>query len=70
MMEDRPERVADYFVVVGLGESAATRFEPFSAGDDQVDLPGGGVNSSEGAEPLTDIALIHSKLEQLPEGYR
>ena len=70
MMEDRPERIADYFVVVGLSESTATKFEPFSATDEQVGQPGDVVSSNEGAEPLTDIALIHSKLEQLPKGYR
>ena len=30
-MEDRPERIADYFVVVGLGESSASRFEQHGA---------------------------------------
>ena len=69
-MEERPERLADYFVMVGLGESTAIRFEPFSAVDEPVDLLGGRASSNEVAEPLTDIALIHSKLEQLPEGYR
>ena len=67
-MEDRPERIADYFVVVGLGESGATRFEPFSATEEDVDLPG--EDSGEGAEPLTDIGLLHSKLEELPKGYK
>ena len=28
-MDDRPQRIADYFVVVGLGGSVATRFEPY-----------------------------------------
>ena len=66
-MEDRPERIADYFVVVGLGESTATRFEPFSDnGEEEVDRQDGGQREGEGAEPLTDIALIHSKLEQVP----
>ena len=71
-MDDRPQRIADYFVVVGLGGSSATRFEPFPpAGDLEVGVtvdpaPGG----CEGAEPLTDVSLIHSKLEQLPQGYK
>ena len=70
-MEDRPERIADYFVVVGLGESTATRFEPFSDnGEEEVDRQDGEQREGGGAEPLTDIALIHSKLEQVPEGYR
>ena len=67
-MEERPERIADYFVVVGLSESTATRFEPFSATDESVNLLGGRASNNEGAELLTDIALIHSKLKQLPEG--
>ena len=52
-MEDRPERIADYFVVVGLGESTAIRFEPISVTNKQVDLLGGEVSSNEGqVEPL------------------
>ena len=68
-MEERPERIADYFVVVGLGDSTAARFEPFSGTGEEVDLAGG-EGCGEGAEPVTDIALIHSKLEQVPEGYK
>ena len=74
-MDDRPQRIADYFVVVGLGGSTATRFEPFPpAGDLEmgvtVDPAPGGHSGCEGAEPLTDVSLIHSKLEQLPQGYK
>ena len=74
-MDDRPQRIADYFVVVGLGGSTATRFEPFPpAGDLElevtVDPAPGGQNRCEGAEPLTDVSLLHSKLEQLPQGYK
>ena len=75
-MDDRPQRIADYFVVVGLGGSSATIFEPFPpAGDLELGVtvdpaPGGAHGGSEGAEPLTDVALVHSKLEQLPEGYK
>ena len=74
-MDDRPQRIADYFVVVGLGGSSATRFEPFPpAGDLElgvaVDPAPGGQSGCEGAEPLTDVSLIHSKLEQLPQGYK
>ena len=75
-MDDRPQRIADYFVVVGLGGSTATRFEPFPpAGDLELGVavdpaPGGVHGGSEGADPLTDVSLVHSKLEQLPEGYK
>ena len=74
-MDDRPQRIADYFVVVGLGGSTATKFQPFPlAGDVEgvaVDhQPPGGSIGCEGVEPLTDVSLIHSKLEQLPQGYK
>ena len=53
-MDDRPQRIADYFVVVGLGGSSATRFEPFPlAGDLElgvaVDPAPGGHSGCEGA---------------------
>ena len=74
-MDDRPQRIADYFVVVGLGGSSATRFEPFPpAGELElgvaVDLAPGGHSGCEGVEPVTDVSLIHSKVERLPQGYK
>ena len=62
-------------MVVGLGGSSATRFEPFPPVGDlelevAVDLAPGGHSGCEGAEPLTDVSLIHSKAEQLPQGYK
>ena len=76
-MDDRPQRIADYFVVVGLGGSSATRFEPFPpppTGELElgvaVDPAPGGHSGCEGVEPLTDVSLIHSKVEQLPQGYK
>ena len=60
-MEGRPERLADYFVVVGVGKSA-TQFEQFPSED--VDFP---TNSS---DPITDIAVVFSRHETLPKGYR
>ena len=76
-MDDRPQRIADYFVVVGLGGSNATRFEPFPPAGylelgvamDPVPVHVGH-SGCEGTEPLTDISLIHSKVEQLPQGYK
>ena len=69
-MDDRPQRIADYFVVVGLGGSSATKFEPL--GDLElevaVDPAPGGHSGCEEVEPLMD--LIHSKVEQLPQGYK
>ena len=71
-MDDRPQRIADYFVVVGLGGSSATKFEPLGDLDLEVavDPAPGGHSGCEGVEPLTDVSLIHSKVEQLPQGYK
>ena len=75
-MDDRPQRIADYFVVVGLGGSSATKFEPLGdlelgvTLDHQQQPPGGHSSGCERVEPLTDVCLIHSKLEQLPQGYK
>lgn len=64
-MEGRPERIADYFVVVGVGSESISKFEQFSS-EDGVTLP----NNSAILEPITDIAIFYSKHEQLPKGYR
>ena len=71
-MDDRPHRIADYFVVVGLGGSSATKFEPFPPAEDVegVTVDHRPSDSCDGVEPLTDISIIHSKLEQLPQGYK
>lgn len=68
-MEERPERVADYFVVVGLSQSTATRFKPFSAAEEEEGWDQANEGRGQGVEPVTDIAIIHSKVEQLPEAY-
>ncbi len=64
-MEGRPERIADYFVVVGVGDESISKFEQFS-NEDGVCLP----DKSSVQEPITDIAVFYSKHEQLPKGYR
>ena len=69
-MDERPERVADYFVVVGLDDKTATKFQPFSASEEEEGVDQAREGCGQGAEPITDIAVIHSKLENLPEGYR
>lgn len=56
-MEERPERIADYFVVVGIGESNVTKFKQF---EEEVNLP----EKSSTLEPVTDIAVYFSKHEQ------
>lgn len=60
-MEGRPERLADYFVVVGVGQSV-TRFEAFPSED--VDFP------KTNSDPITDIAMVFSRHETPPKGYR
>jgi len=60
-MDGRPERLADYFVVVGVGQNL-TRFEQFPSED--VDLP------QTSADPITDIAVVFSRYESPPKGYR
>ena len=64
-MEGRPERIADYFCVVGVGDEAISKFERFSS-EDGVTLP----DQSSVQEPVTDIAVYYSKYEVLPKGYR
>ena len=64
-MEGRPERIADYFVVVGVGNESVSKFKQFS-NDEEVVLP----DNSAVLEPVTDIAILYSKHEQLPKGFR
>ncbi len=65
-MEGRPERIADYFVVVGVGNENISKFEQFSS-EEEVALS---ESKPEILEPISDIAVLYSKHEQLPKGYR
>jgi hypothetical protein len=60
-MEGRPERLADYFLVVGLGQNVS-RFQPLPSTED-VDL------QTAAADPITDIAVVFKKYETSPKGY-
>ncbi|CAI8047300.1 C-myc promoter-binding protein [Geodia barretti] len=60
-MEGGPERLADYFLVVGLGQNVS-RFEPLPSTED-VDL------QTAAADPITDIAVVFKKYETSPKGY-
>lgn len=61
-MEGRPERIADYFVVVGLGKNMAP-FERFPS--DEVDVP------QVSPDPITDIVVVFKrKDEACPRGYK
>ena len=64
-MEGRPERIADYFVVVGVGDEGISKFEQFS-NDEGITLP----DKPSVQDPITDIAVYYSKHEQLPKGYK
>ena len=55
-MDDRPQRIADYFVVVGLGGSSATRFEPFPpVGELELEVAVDPAPGGYRVEPLTDV---------------
>ena len=60
-MEGRPERITDYFVVVGLGRNV-TQFEQFPS--EEVDLP------QSTREPITDLAVVFHKQEACPKGFK
>lgn len=64
-MEGRPERIADYFVVVGVGDETISKFEQFS-NDEGITLP----DKPSVQDPITDIAVYYSKHEQLPKGFK
>jgi len=59
-MDDRPKRLADYFVVVGLGDKA----ELWDVGEsaDSIDLP------YATCDPITELAIIH-KGDKVPERF-
>ena len=59
-MEDKPERLVDYFVAVGLGSSA----DPFESNALE------GVDHGNSCDPVIDIAIIFRKSEALPKGYK
>jgi len=50
-MDDRPKRLADYFLVVGLGDTAIPNNE--SGSTDYIDLPYSTRN------PITELAIAH-----------
>lgn len=67
MMEGRPERIVDYFVVVGLGSNVT----PFSV--ELVDEIGEGslkLAPPTNISPITDVALVSKKNENVPKGFK
>ena len=60
-MEGRPERISDYFVVVGLGKNIS-QFEQFPL--EEVDF------QRTTGEPITDIAILFKRSESTPKGYK
>ena len=66
-MEGRPERIVDYFVVVGLGNNVT----PFSV--ELVDEIGEGslkLATPTNISPITDVALVSKKNENIPKGFK
>lgn len=66
-MEGRPERIADYFVVVGLGKNVS-QFKV-----ELVDEMGeGSLNLATpiNLKPITDIILVSKKTENIPKGFK
>ena len=66
-MEGRPERIADYFVVVGLGNNMS----PFRV--ELVDEIGEGslkLATPTNVQPITDMALVAKKYESVPKGFK
>ena len=62
-MEGRPERVADYFLVVGAGKNTAPfHIDPMDEGESLHLRPS--------EDPLTDIVVIHKKHESCPKGFK
>lgn len=59
-MDDRPKRLADYFLVVGLGDKAELCNEGEST--DSTDLP------YSTCDPITELAIMH-KGDKVPERF-
>ena len=59
-MDGRPERIADYFAVVGLGQNVSL-FEQFPS--EEVDVP------EASGDPITDITVVFKRHETCPSGY-
>lgn len=63
-MDGWPERLVDYFVVVGLG-GAPTPFRHVEEGGEEAISV---LTAAE--EPVTDVLLISKKHETCPKGYQ
>lgn len=65
-MEGRPGRIVDYTVVVGLGENISPfKVETFGEGEESLHL-----TSPTTILPITDVAIIASKYEACPKGFK
>ena len=63
-MDGPPERLADYFLVVGLG-GRPTPFRHMEEGvEEAVSVP------AAAGVPVTDVLLISKKHESCPKGYQ
>ena len=61
-MDDKPERVADYFLVVGLGSRPTPMRHVVE--DEPVTV------STVAEDPVTDVVLVSKKHETCPKGYQ
>lgn len=67
-MEERPGRIVDYIVVVGLGENVTPfKVEAFGEGTGEESLHL--TTTPQNISPITDIAVIAKKYESCPKGY-
>ena len=66
-MEGRPERIVDYFVMVGLGDNIS----PFKVeqigetGEESLQL----ITPTD-VEPITEVTMVSKKNESVPKGFK
>lgn len=63
-MDGRPENIADYFIVVGLGDRPAPFRHVDAVAEETITL------RDLSDDPVTDIVLISRKHETCPKGYK
>lgn len=63
-MDERPERIADYFLVVGLGGRPTPLRHVEDGVEESFTIP------VAVEEPVTDVVLVSKKHESCPKGYQ
>ena len=66
-MEERPGRIVDYALVVGLGENVSRfKVEAYGeGGEESLHLA-----TPKDVQPVTDVVIIAKKHESCPKGFR